>query len=113
MQVTTTRVFALAIAACIAAFLGYRHYETAQLEHRLATIASAIAGRPVHVHCQGSVGAALDVSGEAGTVMFDANGKPAYVTDLKKDVCDRIDAYPHVHRSSGFECVSSGTACTA
>jgi hypothetical protein len=111
LHVTGTRVLALAIVACAAGFLGWRHYETAQLEHRLGAIASTIAGRPVRVHCQGAVGAALDVSGEAGTVMFDANGKPADVTELKHDVCDRLDAYPQVHTSAKFDCVSSGTAC--
>ena len=65
----------------------------------------------MHVHCQGAVGAALDVSGEAGTVMFDAGGKPADVTELTHDVCDRVDAYPHVHTRATFDCLSSGTAC--
>lgn len=111
MHVTRTRAFALAVVACAAGFLGWRHYETVQLEHRLGAIASTIAGRPVRVHCQGAVGAALDVSGEAGTVMFDAGGKPAAVTDLKHDVCDRLSAYPHVHTNGKFDCVGSGTAC--
>ena len=46
MHVTGTRAFALAILAHAAGFLGWRHYETVQLEHRLGAIASSIAGRP-------------------------------------------------------------------
>ncbi len=42
--------------------------------------------------------------------MFDANGKPADVTELKHDICDRLDAYLQVHTSAKFDCVSSETA---
>jgi hypothetical protein len=111
MHVTPTRVVLLGIAACALGFFGWHHYETVQLQNRLGAIASEIAGRPVHVHCQGAVGAAVDVTGEAGTVMFDVNGKPADVTDLKHDICTRLAAYPHVHGSPAFACVASGTAC--
>ena len=53
MHVTGTRVLALAIVACAAGFLGWRHYETAQLEHRPGAIASTIAGRPLSSHLAG------------------------------------------------------------
>ena len=43
--------------------------------------------------------------------MFDANGKPPDVTELKHDICDRLDAYRQVHTSAKFDCVSSETAC--
>jgi hypothetical protein len=111
MRITRSRAVVLVLAVGVLATVAWRHYETMQLEHRLAGIASVLAGRPVHVHCQGSFGAALDVSNEAGTVEFDANGKPADVTDLSKDVCDRLSAYPGDHTSSRFDCVYSGTAC--
>ena len=65
----------------------------------------------MHVHCQGAVGAALDVTGEAGSVWFDAAGHPADVTDLKHDICTRIARYGDHHKGAGFACVSSGTAC--
>jgi hypothetical protein len=111
MQITGTRAVLLAALACAAGLVGWRHYETVRLEHRLGAIASAIAGRHVRVHCQGAVGAALDVSSEAGTVMFDANGKPADVTDLTHDTCDRLAGYPQTHTGVGFDCLRSGTAC--
>ena len=101
----------LALACSAAVFLGWGKYETRELEHRLGSIASDIAGRHVGVHCQGVVGAALDVTGEAGSVMFGPDGKPADITDLKRDVCHRLGRYPHEHGSARFACTVSGTRC--
>src|SRR3954469_22063756 len=111
MRITRTRVFMVAVLLCALAFVGWRKYETHELENRLGAIATEIARRPVHVHCQGTVGAALDVTGEAGTVWFDAAGKPAGTTALKHDICARLARYPEVHTSAGFACVREQTAC--
>jgi hypothetical protein len=111
MRITRTRVALAALLLTALALVGWRKYETHELESRLAAIASQIAQRPVHVHCQGAVGAALDVTGEAGTVGFDAAGNPADTTDLKRDICHRLDRYPQAHRSPKFACVISGTEC--
>ena len=78
----------------VAAWLGYRHYEGQRFEHRLGTIATAIARRPVGVHCQGETGALLDVGPELGTVQFDAEGHPADHTDLKHQVCGWLAKLP-------------------
>jgi hypothetical protein len=106
------RFVVLAVVCCAAAFLGWRKYETRELEHRLGAIASEIAGRHVRVHCQGVVGATLDVSAEAGSVMFGPDGRPADVTDLKHDVCKRLGRYPHEHGSATFACTTNGTRCS-
>src|SRR3954471_22622089 len=111
MRITRTRVVMVAVLLCALAFVGWRKYETYELENRLGAIASEIARRPVHVHCQGAVGAALDVTGEAGTVWFDAGGNPADKTDLKHDICARLARYPDVHTHAGFPCVWRGTIC--
>ena len=111
MRITRSRAVLLAVLISALAFVGWRKYETHELENRLGTIASAIAKRPVHVHCQGSVGAALDVTNEAGTVWFDAGGNPANVTDLKHDICARLARYPDVHNGAAFGCVLRGTEC--
>ncbi len=76
------------------AWLGYRYYEGQQFDHRLGKIATAIARRPVSVHCESQVGAVVDVGFELGTVEFDANGKPANHTDLKRQVCDWLGKLP-------------------
>ncbi len=111
MRVTRTRAVMAAVLLCALAFVGWRKYETHELENRLGAIASEIAHRPVHVHCQGAVGAALDVTDEAGTVWFDAAGNPADSTDLKHDICARLARYPDVHAGAGFACVWQGTIC--
>src|SRR3954468_13910584 len=105
MRVTRTRAVIAAVLVSALAFVGWRKYETHELENRLGAIATEIARRPVHVHCPGAGGAALDVTGEAGTVWFDAAGKPAGTTALKHDICARLARYPQVHTSAGFACV--------
>jgi hypothetical protein len=106
------RFVVLAIVCCAAAFLGWRKYETRELEHRLGAIASEIAGRHVRVHCQGVVGAALDVTGEAGSVAFGPDGRSADVTDLEHDVCKRLGRYPHLHGGATFACTTNGRRCS-
>ena len=81
-------------------------------EHRFASVASAIAGRPVHVHCQGFLGATIDVTAESGTVEFDAAGKPADVTNLKRPICDALDRFPHDIRGADFACLPQPLTCS-
>lgn len=87
-------VLALAVLAALG-FGGWRYEQKRGLEHRLGRIASALAGRPVRVHCQSSAGAMLDVGWELGTVQFDAAGRPADATDLKHDVCNWLADLQH------------------
>ena len=94
-----------------AALVGWREHETRELEGRLATIAGEIAGRQVRVECQGSLGAALDVSGEAGSVQFDAKGRPAEATSLKRDMCRRLDRFRTDHHTAGFDCLRQMSHC--
>ena len=88
-----------------------RHERGRRLEHRLAAVAGTIAGRPVHVHCQGVVGQVLDVSSEAGTVEFDAQGRPADRTVLKRSVCQALARFPHDVRTDAFECMVRDLPC--
>jgi hypothetical protein len=62
-------------------------------EHRLADIASDIAGRDVDVHCPGLLSRLADVSAHAGTVFFDERGKPADFTDLDEETCSELDRF--------------------
>ena len=93
------RAMRLVVLVCMALALGFVFFtqqEARAEEDRLGEIASEIARRDVSVRCQGAVGAALDVTWEEGSVWFDANGKPADVTDLKRHVCKRLAAFPDV-----------------
>lgn len=85
-------VLLLAVAALAAGFLWLRHAK-AETERRLGAIASEIALRDVSVRCQGRVGATLDVGAEAGSVQFDAEGRPADETELDRKVCESLDRF--------------------
>lgn len=62
-------------------------------EHRLAEIASEIAGRDVDVHCPGLLARLADVSAHAGTVFFDEQGRPASFTDLDEETCSELERF--------------------
>ena len=62
-------------------------------EHRLAAIASDIAGRDVDVHCPGLLSRLAEVSAHAGTVFFDERGRPADFTDLDEETCSELDRF--------------------
>jgi hypothetical protein len=62
-------------------------------EHRLAAIASEIAGRDVDVHCPGLLERLADVSSHPGTVFFDERGQPANFTDLDEETCSELERF--------------------
>jgi hypothetical protein len=112
MRITRTRGVALTFVCCATALVGWRSYEARALEHRLGGIASEIAGRKVRVHCQGRFGAALDVTGESGSVMFGPDGRPANITNLKRDVCQRLNGYRREHSGAKFGCLARDAPCS-
>jgi hypothetical protein len=61
-------------------------------QHRLGTVASALAGRPVAVHCQTLGGASFDAGAELGYVRWTDDG-PADWTLIKRDQCRDLTAY--------------------
>ena len=72
-------------------------------EHRLADIASDIAGRDVAVHCPGLLSRLAEVSAHAGTVFFDERGKPADFTDLDEETCSELDRFAEGKTRHGEE----------
>ena len=105
------KVALVAVFLALVGVAAVRHERGRRLEHRLAAVAGTIAGRPVHVHCQGVVGEALDVGSEAGTVDFDARGRPADRTALKRSVCRALARFPHDVRTSAFDCMVHDLPC--
>jgi hypothetical protein len=87
------------------------HERRSALEHDLGAVATQLAERPVHVHCQGITGDLIDVTPEAGTVQFDQDGHPADVTNLKRPICTALRRVKHDVKTSGFGCVIAGTNC--
>ena len=57
------------------------------VESRLAAVASQIAGRPVEVHCPGAIERLTDISPNAGSVHFGADGQPGNSMELNTPTC--------------------------
>jgi hypothetical protein len=106
------------VAALVAAVLAIaggalvvQQRASAQSEARYGRVASEIAKRDVRVRCQGLVGELLDIGVNAGTVQFDANGRPADVTHLTRGVCRGLRRFQRDPRSSRLDCVRAAAAC--
>src|SRR5947209_17144733 len=78
------------------------HERRGVLERRLGAVATQLAERPVHVRCPGLASDVVDVSPEAGSVPFDANGHPKDYTNLKRPTCDALARLPHDLEGAGF-----------
>ncbi len=89
------------------------HERRSVLERELGAVATQLAERPVHVHCQGFASNLVDVTAEAGTVRFDANGQPADYTDLKRPICNALRRFPHDVKSPAYGCVLTLSDCPA
>jgi hypothetical protein len=105
------RIVLVVIGVAILGTAFVYHERRSVLEHRLGSVASVLAERKVHVHCQGLTGELLDATSEAGSVRFDANGKPADVTDLKRAICDALRSFPHDVKSPAYACVLAQAGC--
>jgi hypothetical protein len=84
----------LAIAVLVTGCMAWQH---GKLEDRLSRAASALAGFPVHVHCQDLAGAALDVSNDLGSVQFNADGAAQHVTLIRREQCSALSGYLGKH----------------
>jgi hypothetical protein len=82
-------------------------------QRRLAAIASQIAGRPVHVRCPGVIGRTFAYDLVEGTVAFDAQGRPADVTELRARPCDELEALAEGRRAGVLRCIAVEHWCGA
>jgi hypothetical protein len=57
------------------------------VESGLAAVASEIAGRAVEVHCPGAIERLVDISPNAGSVHFGADGQPGNSMELNTQTC--------------------------
>lgn len=102
----------IVVAAIGLTWFHARHAAAAAEQHLWSQIASELAQRPVSVHCQGVVSATVDVSPEAGSVQFDASGRPSDHTDLKRNVCTELARYPDDLKTPAFACVMQNVPCS-
>jgi hypothetical protein len=82
------------------------------LDHRLSGVASEIAGRPVSVDCPGFLRGLVDISGNGGSVVFDASGKPSNTTRLETSVCHNLSSYSATRKRADFACVFGTALCS-
>jgi hypothetical protein len=81
-------------------------------QSRLSGIASQIAGREVKVRCPGPIGRALGEDQLEGSVRFDASGRPADDTRLRKTSCAELDALAEGRRQKELACTErAGILC--
>jgi hypothetical protein len=111
VRLSRGKLLLLVPVVAVAIYLVADRREAAAQEARLAAIAGHIAGRPVEVRCQGRVSAAFDVTGESGSVRFDAAGRPADWTDLKRGICLKLARFDSDRGGEAFTCVHDPYAC--
>jgi len=80
----------LAVLAVVAAIPGVRRHSE---EQRLSSVASALVGHAVRVHCQSFGQALADVGAELGYVKWGDDGRPERQTLIKRDPCAALRHY--------------------
>ena len=81
-------------------------------EHRLAAIASQIAGREVRVRCPGPFWRVVGYDMVEGKVQVGADGRPADETRLSETSCAELDALAEGRRAKELECIGrTAIAC--
>jgi hypothetical protein len=85
--------------------VGWLHVRDERLQSKLEPVASAIAGRPVEVDCQGFVANLLDAQARHGEVRFDASGVPEPRIYLTRPTCSRLRDFAGSRRHDELACL--------
>jgi len=93
------------IAVIPVLFVGWQMWSDRSFEHRLAPIASGIAGRPVEVDCQSVWGALIDAQGRKGEVYFDAAGVPERQLFLTRKICKGLRTFAEKPTHPELDCL--------
>jgi hypothetical protein len=72
----------------------------------LSSVASQLAGRPVHVRCQSFWANLLSINAHAGEVQFDASGNPADAAWLTRGTCGDLHRFISSH-GAALECLKT------
>jgi len=90
VRVSTLLVLFVLVGAP-AGWLVLKQREVDTAESRLAAVASEIAGRNVEVHCPGAIERLTDISPNAGSVHFGADGQPGDSMELDTETCSALE----------------------
>jgi hypothetical protein len=99
------------ICVLVGLYLGpYRDRAQAE-QDALAEIASWIAGRPVAIHCPGTLERLTEVSPHDGSVAFSADGRPADYADLSGATCSHLAEFDERAARGELDCLAGDTRC--
>ena len=99
------RVAAVVVVLIVAAW-GWTTYSRHRTEHRLASVASELAGRKVGVKCQGFWAAMVDIGERSGEVDFPP-GRPPDHMFLVRDVCSRLKHFLGSSSHHNLDCLTA------
>lgn len=86
----TTLIIVLVLVGAPAGWLLLKERDLETTESRLAAVASEIAGRNVEVRCPSALEELVDISPNAGSVDFGADGQPADHMQLNAETCSAL-----------------------
>jgi hypothetical protein len=84
---------------------GWTHHQRSVTEHRLAAVASELAGRSVGVRCQGFWAEMLDIGQRTGEVDFPPDRPPDHMF-LTRPICKHLRSFTDGHRGS-LDCLTT------
>jgi hypothetical protein len=97
-------MLATGIPIAIAVATGVPVVQHSRLEHRLAAVASQLAGLPVTVRCETLGQAWTDAHPESGYVWFGADGRPEHSATITWQTCSDLGSWTGSdHTSSSLE----------
>ena len=102
---SVVKVLAAVVVVLAAAWLWTSHTR-AVTEHRLAAVASELAGRPVGVRCQGFWAGLLDIQSRTGEVDFPQGKAPDHMF-LTRGVCGRLRSLSAARARRSFDCLAA------
>jgi hypothetical protein len=99
------RVAAVVVVILVAAW-GWTTYSRHRTEHRLAAVASELAGRKVGVKCQGFWASMVDIGQRSGEVDFPP-GRPPDHMFLVRGVCSRLKHFLGSSSHHDLDCLTA------
>jgi hypothetical protein len=97
--------FLIGVLAIVTSVVVWQWWSDRSTESTLTPVASAIAGRDVHVDCQTLWGALIDPLPRHGEVRFDASGIPEDRIFLTHDTCDRLAGFADRSQHAELSCL--------
>jgi hypothetical protein len=97
---------AAVVVVILVALWAWTSYSRRQTEHRLAAVASELAGRSVGVKCQGFWAAMVDIGQRSGEVDF-LPGRPPDHMFLTRAVCSRLKRFLSSVSHHDLDCLTA------